>query len=289
MNYQVDHLTTFTYTSPVIAAHHVMRLKPRFVTDRQTVMRHGLEVSSDHAETHEFLDCFGNETYELRLNARHSELHIRSISQVNVTPGDDVLLDLSPSWEQVAEALSAPASPAQWEAAQFCFPSNHVAPDTVGEEFDVLFSPGKPVLRLALDLTEYIYREFNYQQGSTDVQTTNAQVVAQRSGVCQDFAHLALAVMRRFGLAARYVSGYILSNTDPQSDLVGSEASHAWLSVYSPEIGWLDYDPTNNQMTSNQHITLAWGRDYADVAPTRGALLGGGAQTIDVAVSVTPV
>lgn len=288
MRYRVTHDTVFNYQTSVIAAHHVLRLKPMHTAGSQKLLQHALDISHPEADLLEYEDYFGNSIYELRLNTRHDALTITSVSNVDVQPHDEVLLDLSPAWEYAETLCRVPTSAEQWHAAQYCFPSTHVRPDTIGTEFDFLFQEGKPVLRLANDVCEYIYNNFAYESGVTDIATPNDEVVRMRRGVCQDFAHLAIAVLRRHGLAARYVSGYILSQFDSRPALVGSEASHAWISVYCPDLGWMDYDPTNNQMTSDQHIVVAWGRDYADVSPTRGSIMGGGAQTIQVGVSVIP-
>lgn len=289
MKYQVKHNTLFSYQTEVLTAQHLLRLKPRNLDGQQKLIKHDFKVSLAEAEHYELQDFFGNSLYEMRLNHRHEELKIQTASEINVQPRDEILLDLSPSWEQVATLLKVPLSQEQWQAAQFCFASPHVNPKEVGDAFAALFTPGKPLLRVALELTHHIYANYTYQGGVTDIHTPVSQIIAQRQGVCQDFAHLALATLRHYGLAARYVSGYILSQLGDRPTLVGAEASHAWISVFCPELGWIDFDPTNNQMTSDQHIVLAWGRDYADVAPSRGSILGGGLQTLDVDVRVIPL
>ena len=286
MKYQVRHKTTFEYRSPVLSAQHVLRLKPRSIANTQSLNRHNLTLSLPEVETIELTDYFGNTLHQLRLFNRHDELVIDTTNEIDVHAKDEFLLELSPAWESARDALHIPLQPEHWQAAQFCFPSRHVAPDATTDTFDHLFTPGKPLLRLAMDINEYIYQTFQYQGGVTDIHTPIEEVISLRKGVCQDFAHLAIGALRQRGLAARYVSGYILSQLDSRPTLVGSEASHAWLSVFCPEFGWVDFDPTNNQITSDQHIVLAWGRDYADVAPTRGSLLGGGAQSLQVDVEV---
>ena len=151
-------------------------------------------------------------------------------------------------------------------------------------------TPGKPFLRMVMELTQHIYEEFEYQGGVTDVYTPVPEILAARRGVCQDFAHVGIACLRAYGLPARYISGYLL-NQPPvgQTSLTGADASHAWFSVWCPEFGWVDFDPTNNMRARNEHITLGWGRDYSDVSPTRGFILGGGAQELVVTVEVTPL
>jgi transglutaminase-like putative cysteine protease len=151
------------------------------------------------------------------------------------------------------------------------------------------FTPGRPLLAAVLDLTEQIFHEFRYRPGSTSIHTSTSEVFAQRKGVCQDFAHLEITCLRSLGLAARYVSGYLLTDPPPgQPKLIGADASHAWVSVFFPGTGWLDFDPTNNQMPALRHVTLAWGRDFADVSPVRGVFLGGGKHAVHVSVDVAP-
>ena len=285
MRYTVRHNTEFTYTLPVISAQHVLQLKPRTLPGRQSLFSHTIDLSLG-AEMSEHADYFGNAIYEVRLPVRHESLQIETVSELDVQPRDDILLDLSPPWEQVRDTLSVPLSNEHWEAAQFCFPSPHIDPHAAAELAAAVVEPGMPLLRLADALTRHIHAQFTYQGGVTDVHTPVADVLRSRMGVCQDFAHIAIAAFRQLGLSARYVSGYILSQLDNRPALVGAEASHAWLSVYCSEFGWVDFDPTNNQLTSDQHIVLAWGRDYADVAPTRGSLLGGGTQLLNVDVQV---
>jgi transglutaminase-like putative cysteine protease len=151
-------------------------------------------------------------------------------------------------------------------------------------------TPGKPLLRLAMELTEQIHADFDYRGGVTDIFTPVPSVLEARAGVCQDFAHLGIACLRGWGLPARYVSGYLLTQPPhEQPRLTGADASHAWLSVWCPEFGWVDFDPTNNIQAQTEHITLGWGRDYSDVSPTRGYIRGGGAQQLKVAVDVIPI
>ncbi|MEM7080373.1 MAG: transglutaminase family protein [Pseudomonadota bacterium] len=289
MRYSVIHNTFFDYEMPVVSAHQVLRLKPRDVINRQQVLKHRLVLSMQGADNTELLDYFGNHLLEVRLYAQHQGFSIRSESEIDIAPRDNILLDLSPPWEQVAAEMRDPESIEAWEAVQFAFASPLVDVDAARAYAQEFAAPEIPLLRLALNLTETIYRDFSYQGGVTDIHTQVGDVIAEKRGVCQDFAHVALAVLRALGLAARYVSGYILSQPAGQPALQGAEASHAWISVYCPEFGWIDFDPTNNQMTGDQHITLGWGRDYGDVAPTRGAILGGGRQKVDVEVAVRPI
>ncbi len=290
MKYRVQHTTEFDYGLPVISAQQVLRLKPRQMAGRQTLLRHNMRLSAPGTEIREITDYFGNAVHEVRLHSRHDKLSIDSECEVDVTSGDEILLDLSPPWDSVADMLKVPQTAELWRAAQFCFSSPHVDVNAANDFARSFATPGKPLLRLALDINSYIHREFTYMGGVTDVYTEVGDVLSNRTGVCQDFAHVAIAAIRALGLPARYVSGYILSHADgEQPTLIGAEASHAWIAVFCPEFGWVDFDPTNDQITSDQHITLGWGRDYADVAPTRGSILGGGHQHLNVEVRVRPV
>ena len=288
MRYHVSHSTEFDYRLPVISAQQVLRLKPRDMFGRQALTHHDISLSIPGTEIQEIQDYFGNTLHEVRLHTRHDKLKIDSECEVDVTPRDEILLDLSPPWESVVDSVNVPQTTEFWQAAQFCYPSRHIDVQAA-QAFALQFAkPGLPLLRLILDINTYIHQEFAYTGGVTDVYTEVAEILKNRMGVCQDFAHVAIAAVRALGLPARYVSGYILSRGEGFQPMVGAEASHAWISVFCPEFGWVDFDPTNDQITSEQHITLGWGRDYADVAPTRGSILGGGKQSLNVDVRVRP-
>ena len=288
MKYTVRHTTDFEYDLPVIASHQVLRLTPRNMPGRQSLNAHTIDISEAGVEINEHADYFGNTVHEVVLNNRHERLSIHSACEVDVQPKEELLLELSPPWQEAARQLRKPQTAQMWEAAQFCFASLHVDPSPALAMATELAEPGKPLLRLAHDISYHIYSHFDYEGGVTTVSTSVGDIIGNRHGVCQDFAHVGIAALRSLGLAARYVSGYILSNPGVGPSLTGAEASHAWVSVYCPEFGWVDFDPTNNLLTSDQHITLGWGRDYADVAPTRGSILGGGVQRLAVHVEVRP-
>lgn len=288
MKYRVKHSTEFDYGLTVISAQQLLRLKPRDMFDRQTLHQHDIKLSIAGTEIQEIQDYFGNTVHEVRLHTPHNKLTIDSECLVEVTPRDDILLDLSPAWKSVADAMTVPQTAEHWQAAQFCYPSRHIDVVAAREMAQQFVEPGMPMLRLVLNINRYIHTQFAYKGGVTNVYTKVAEIINKRMGVCQDFAHVAIAAVRALGLPARYVSGYILSQVPGQPALVGAEASHAWISVFCPKFGWVDFDPTNDQITSEQHITLGWGRDYADVAPTRGSILGGGTQAMNVDVRVRP-
>ena len=195
----------------------------------------------------------------------------------------------TPPWETVVRKLAARDRPRELEALRYVFasPLITVGP-AAGEYARSSFAPGTPVLAGAVDLMGRIFTEFKYDKSATTVDTSVEQVLANRSGVCQDFAHAAVSCLRAMGLAARYVSGYLKTLPPPgKPRLVGADASHAWISLYVPDAGWVDLDPTNNLIPGETHITLAWGRDYGDVTPVKGVVMGGGVHTLSVEVDVT--
>jgi len=192
----------------------------------------------------------------------------------------------SPPWEEVCGLLAVPLNPDSIAASEFIFDSPYIsALKELCEYARPSFTPGRPLLAAAQELTRRIHDEFKYQPKSTSIDTPLLDVLQNRRGVCQDFAHLMIGALRSLRLAARYVSGYIRSGPRFQ----GAAASHAWVSVFDPQNGWTGFDPTNNMMTSDAHITLAWGRDYSDVTPVKGLTLGGGGQTVEVEVRVQPI
>jgi len=289
MIYNVSHTTTFRYTQSVSISHQVLRLKPRSF-EQQNVLDWQLEISPRRSPTESWQDYFGNDVIEILVDTPHTELEIAARSRIDVTRDQQVMLELSPRWESVAETLNAPNSPAALGASQFCFSSPYVDEVAVAWEYaSASFTPGRPLLEGVMDLTSRIHADFTYQGGVTDVYTPVAEVFAHRAGVCQDFAHLQIACLRTLGLAARYVSGYLLTHPpEGRERLVGADASHAWLSVWCPEFGWIDFDPTNGVIPDYEHITVGWGRDYGDVSPVMGFIVGGGNHDVQVAVDVAP-
>lgn len=289
MDYRIRHSTRYEYEHPVGSSYLSLHLAPREF-DRQNVANATIEVRPSPLHQTSRQDFFGNPVTDLFLSEPHGELVILAESRVTVRALEDVLLDLSPGWEQTAVLARQAATADARGAGRFCFPSPHITIDGAYDYAANLMIPGKPLLRLAMELTQQIYTDFEYRGGVTEVYTPIPDVLNARAGVCQDFAHLGIACLRAYGLPARYVSGYLLTRPpEGQPRLTGADASHAWFSVWCPEFGWIDFDPTNNILAQTEHITLAWGRDYSDVSPTRGYIHGGGAQTLHVAVDVTPV
>ncbi|MEM6709952.1 MAG: transglutaminase family protein [Pseudomonadota bacterium] len=289
MLYQIRHQTRFSYSQPVATSRQLLRMTPRS-SERQQVQRATLSIAPQPFSSRERVDYFGNPVTDIDIHEEHLELALTASAQVAIRAQENLLLELSPSWEAVARDITAPKSRAMWDAARFCFASPRIRLDGVRSYARLSFRPGRALLPAVEELTERIFRDFEYEGGVTDVMTPVASVMRSRRGVCQDFAHLAIACVRAMGLPARYVSGYLLTHPEPGKEkLVGADASHAWFAVWCPEFGWVDFDPTNNLRPAEEHITLGWGRDYGDVAPSIGVIRGGGRQTLEVSVDVRPV
>jgi transglutaminase-like putative cysteine protease len=291
VRYRIEHETRYVHAGLASTSQHVAFLTPRTLP-RQRVAWHELEIEPAPASMTRRTDYFGNNVDQFTILAPYTEMHVVSRSLVDVQPST-VLVEpeASPPWEEVRDTLlyrrGAPYPP----AAELSYPSAYasVAPELEAFAREA-FEPGRPLLVAAIDLMRRIHTGFTFDPGATTVATPVTRVLADRHGVCQDFAHLQIASVRSLGLAARYVSGYLL--TDPpagQPRLVGADASHAWLAIWCSRHGWVDLDPTNDVLPSTRHVTLAWGRDYGDVSPLRGVVLGGQDHTLHVGVSVTPV
>jgi transglutaminase-like putative cysteine protease len=288
VNYRVSHVTTYQYEEVAAVCHNELRLSPR-AGSHQRPRRTQLRVDPTPSALVPQLDFFGNQVHFLTLQEPHRQLVITAKSDVEVTPAAPPVT--TPSWESVRDRLQHDSGPEALDAYQFVFESPHVRLDADLLDYAApSFPPGRPLLDAVGELTRRIHAEFAYDQAATTVATPVAEVLRERRGVCQDFAHLEIACLRALGVAARYVSGYIQTTPPPgKPRLVGADASHAWLAVWLGDAGWVDVDPTNDQLPSDQHITVACGRDYADVSPLRGVVLGGGSQRMTVAVDVTPL
>jgi transglutaminase-like putative cysteine protease len=287
MLYRVTHSTTYHYAQPVAICHNEVRLTPR-ATAAQTPQRTQLLLEPAPSTLAAEADYFGNTVTFLTVQEPHERLTITAMSDVDVVATSPPDPTATPAWEAVRDLVRTDRRPESFDAYELVFESPHVRlDDAVAAYAAPSFRIGRPVLEATLDLAHRIYTEFTYEPTVTSVSTPVAAVLAGRRGVCQDFAHLALACLRSHGVPARYVSGY-LETTPPagQNRLVGADASHAWIAVFCGERGWVDVDPTNDVIPSGRHVTLAWGRDYGDVAPVKGVILGGGAHTVEVAVDV---
>jgi transglutaminase-like putative cysteine protease len=249
-----------------------------------------LLITPAPASVSEHPDYFGNSVTSFTIQEPHLELNIEARSRVVIDDHSMVWPQQSPRWEQVARSLPADLSPEGLDAYQFVFESPRVRPGAAFAEYaSESFLPARPLAEALLDLTERIHKDFRFDSKATNVRTTPEEVLRDRRGVCQDFAHLQVACLRSLGLPARYVSGYLRTYPPPgRARLIGADVSHAWVSAYCPGAGWLDVDPTNNLIPFQSHVTLSWGRDYGDVSPVRGVILGGRDHKVDVGVDMVP-
>jgi transglutaminase-like putative cysteine protease len=236
-------------------------------------------------------DYFGNRVCFFSIQEIHQYLEITSECVVAVTHITRPVPSLSPRWEKVAALFRDPVSPEVVEPYQFCFDSPLLANSPeLADYARESFPKDTPLLAGMLDLNRRIFHDFKYDPVATTVTTPLEVVVEKRRGVCQDFAHLAIACLRSLGLPARYVSGYLRTRPlEGKERPVGADASHAWFAVYCPDFGWVDFDPTNNLLPDEDHITVAYGRDYSDVSPLCGIITGGGKHEVSVAVEVAPI
>lgn len=288
----VRHETSYEYDKPVEVAHHSAWLRPRD-TDWQRVHGWRMDIRPEpECAVQESRDAFGNWRHGFSHARVHERLAVVSSFEVDIDPVPGAALaGAGPTWDKAAQALRYRAGQQQPEAVAFLLGSHFAPQDARLAAFGAgLFTPGRPLAEVASALMSRVHERMLYKPLATDVATSALDALAKGQGVCQDFAHLMIGVLRSHGLAARYVSGYLLTQPPPgQPRLVGADASHAWVAVWCPERGWWALDPTNNIAAGQDHVTLAWGRDYADVAPLRGVIRGGGAAQPSVAVTVQPV
>jgi len=290
MIYKIVHRTTYKYKYPVSMGSHVACLKPRTLA-RHRVAQSELQIVPSPAVMTERFDYFGNHQHFFTIEEPHQELIVESRSRVVMeeTAFDPHLA--SPPWEEVVRNLPEDISPEALEAYQFRFESPRIR---LRPEFaryaQQSFLPGRPMVEALLDLTSRIHREFRFDSKVTTVRTPIEEVFRKKRGVCQDFAQIQIACLRSINLPARYVSGYLRTYPPPgKARMVGADASHAWVSAFCPGIGWVDVDPTNDVVPSTGHVTIAWGRDFGDVSPLHGLILGGGAHTLRVGVDLEAI
>jgi transglutaminase-like putative cysteine protease len=287
MIFEVSHRTHYRYSTPVAQSQHLVHMTPRAVA-RQTTLRHNLIVEPAPAMRFDGVDGFGNPFVILDVEVPHRELvlHARSSIETHAPPTADFAA--TTSWDRLDEKMTNPDGGLDLDVIQYrCTTRLTGASLAIADYTRGSFPQGRPVLEGVMDLTRRIFADFRFDPGATDISTPVDKVFEERRGVCQDFAHLALAGLRALRVPSRYVSGYILTRPPPgQIKLAGADASHAWISVWSPETGWRDFDPTNGIAVSEEHITIAYGRDYYDVSPISGVLLGGGEHAVSVGVDV---
>jgi transglutaminase-like putative cysteine protease len=324
--YTVQHETRYAYTAPVSQSWQLARLTPRMLP-WQRLVSHSLQIDPQPDERRDELDAFGNMVTHFGLHGAHRLLSVRMECVVEVTARPEVGAASGSVQEPVQMQLQVQGSgqgqgqsqsqsqghspvvaplPAAWEAVRDAIRRepqlDNLIPASMSEPTPLVplsegarqyavksFTRGRPWFEAVSELMSRIHADFEFQPGATTVSTSVDEVLYQRSGVCQDFAHLMLACLRGLGLPARYVSGYLLTDPPPgMPRLMGVDASHAWVAAYAPQHGWVEFDPTNDQLADQRYITLTWGADFADVVPLRGVIFGGGDQLMDVEVSVIP-
>jgi transglutaminase-like putative cysteine protease len=290
--YAVRHATLYAYGGDVAHSHHLLHLNPREF-EFQHCLEHSLLLDPQPSSSHADVDAFGNAVVRLEYDRPHDRLCVTAEMQVEVRARDARMLESSEPWDALRHRLSyhaVPMSAADLDACRFRMQSDHVQIKQSVEDYAKdCFEPGRPVGAASQALMHKIRREFKYQPGATTTRTSIEEVLKSRRGVCQDFAHLMIGCLRASGLAARYVSGYIRTVRKGGGVAVGGDASHAWVSVYCPPAGWVDFDPTNDCLVDEEHVTLAWGRDFGDVSPLRGMIVGGGQHKLSVDVRVQPL
>jgi len=286
MMYWVRHITTYAYDQPVDLAAHLLHLKPRALPGQRVIhARIRCQPAPDHAtETH---DHFGNAATRIFIAAPHQHFEVTAEALVEVNFAPPPPPETTQPWDMVADQ----AQRGRDEATEYLHPSAHAPALAEAADFArPCFPPGRPVLAALLHLNERIATEFRFQAGVTSISTPVEEVLRLRRGVCQDFTHLMIAALRSLGLPARYMSGYIRTRPLPgQERRRGADQSHAWVGAWLGERdGWVGLDPTNGIVVRDEHVVIAWGRDFADISPLRGVILGGGAHHLSVSVDLEP-
>ncbi len=292
MIYRIRHITRYAYDNPVSQCYNKAHLLPRN-TPSQRCLDTRISIAPQANWLREHQDYFGNRYCYFMLNEPHLSLEIDITSRIEVTPMQpENALDLGCSVEEARERISLALDSTTLDAREFLLDSAMIrASDALREYAKPSFTAERSLLSATRDLTRRIFEEFTYDPEFSTIATPLKEVLEHKRGVCQDFAHLAIGCLRSLGFPARYVSGYLETLPPPgEKKLIGADASHAWFAVYSPGDGWFEFDPTNNNMPTGQHIVTAWGRDYADVTPLQGVIFdGGGEQTLEVSVDVARV
>ena len=290
VRYQVRHETVYEYSGDVVHSHQLLHLAPR-ESERQTCFAHEVSIEPTPANCSTDVDAFGNPVMRLEFDRPHQRLEVVSTMSVEVRARSR--LERSEAWERGRNKLTYAARPPgsiRLDAQRFRYESPHVRVKQAFTDYAAdCFPAGHPLLECADALMRKLHDEMTYAPGETSVTTPLMEVLQQKRGVCQDFAHLMIACLRSRGLAARYVSGYLRTvPAEGEKSLVGADASHAWVAVYCPTAGWVEFDPTNGVRAGTDHITVAWGRDFGDVSPLRGVIVGGGKHELSVRVTVIP-
>lgn len=293
--YRITHETHYRYAGSVMLSQQLLHLQPREMSYQVCINKH-ITITPEPSYSTKVHDSFGNPCTRLEFNQPHNELLVVAEMEIEVNKRDVCTqFETSMAWEKVVSNClyrgHVNISAELLAALPFRFESPYIHLKHHFSDYALdCFPPERPLLVAINALMNKIFREFSFDPQATHIGTPLLEVLEKKRGVCQDFAHLMLACLRSLGLPARYVSGYLLTNPpEGQARLIGADASHAWISAYCPNIGWIDFDPTNNVIPSIEHITIAWGRDFSDVSPLRGVILGGGKHELDVRVTVMPI
>src|SRR5882724_1707239 len=290
MRYEITHRTSYTYAIDVSVSHHVARLAPRTLPHQQC-FAHELTIDPSPALVTQREDYYGNRATFFSVAGAHRTLVVTARSRVELLPRENSDAASTPPWETVRDLFRRHDAAPGTNTQEFIFPSAMIPrlPELAVYAGESFFAK-RPLLEAVLDLTSRIYFDFKFDPKATTVATPLEQVIKHRRGVCQDFAHFQIGCLRAMGLPARYVSGYMETVPPPgKPRLAGADASHAWVQVFIPPGTWIDVDPTNNILPSERHIVLSWGRDFDDVSPIRGVIIGGGKHELKVGVDVIPV
>jgi transglutaminase-like putative cysteine protease len=284
--YRIHHETLYRYAADVVHSHHLLHLVPRPAAYQQC-LEHEIRVEPAPQRRADEIDAFGNPMLRIEMAQPHRELAVTSQMQIEVHARPAVNVGTTEPWEKVRDAFAyhgAWPSRDELDAARFRHESPHVRVKQAFTDYSQdCFAPGRPILACAEQLCTKLHADIAYAPGETHIGTAATEILETRRGVCQDFAHFLIACLRSRGLPARYVSGYL------RTGLVGDGASHAWVSVWSPPFGWIEFDPTNGCFAGMDHVAVAWGRDFGDVSPLRGVILGGADHQLSVTVTVEPV
>ncbi len=290
MKYRLNHITTYSGSEPISVGHNQAWLRPRQLP-YQNCESSELKISPPPSMLTYRDDAFGNTVATFSFDEGYDALRIEAKSVVTVHR-QRTTAPVTKSWEIVNKDIHKLRTEAEFQALHFVYDSPLAFVFPEAEAYArTSFPPGRPIAEAAIHLMQRVHQDFKFDPHTTTVSTPVTLVLEQRSGVCQDFAHVMLSMLRSFGVAARYVSGYIRTYPKPgQPRLVGADASHAWVSIFcGPDAGWVDLDPANNLLVNDEHITVAWGRDYSDIPPLRGVFIGGGHPHLHVSVDVEPL
>jgi transglutaminase-like putative cysteine protease len=287
VRYRIRHSSAYRYGNDIMLAHHLLHLRPR-ATPGQRVSSFHMAINPAPSVRSEHRDYFGNPAIYLEMHEPHRTLTIQTEIDIEVATARPAIAAMTMPWEDLRDQLRHPSGPGVRAASAFAYASPMVTISQALHDFArPSFAKGRAIGEAAMDLTNRIHEDFTFDPQATTIATPVAEVLENRRGVCQDFAHLEIACLRSLGLSARYVSGYLRTIPPAGKErVVGADVSHAWLSVWCGEDRWLDLDPTNGRPGSSDLITLAWGRDYGDVSPSQGVIIGSNQQNLQVEVDV---